>query len=203
MSRFPWWILPLVASWLYAAWLYSLLPATVPVHWNLAGQIDRFGSRAEAALLLPCIMLVIALVMGLATSRRPGLQPLALVTLSFMFVVQLITGYAFLHGGLQTAVFGGSPLLALLPLALGWGYAGWLFTRLPERVPMHWGLNGEVDRYGGRAEGAFLLPGIFTLIAGVMFAISRQAPLLLVTGFFLALQVCISLVQLRWQTVQS
>jgi uncharacterized membrane protein len=28
----------------------------------------------------------------------------------------------------------------------------------PSRVPVHWGLNGEPDRYGGRLEGLLLLP---------------------------------------------
>jgi immunity protein, SdpI family len=33
-----------------------------------------------------------------------------------------------------------------------------VWSRLPERMPVHWGLHGEVNGYGSRAEGAFLLP---------------------------------------------
>jgi immunity protein, SdpI family len=33
-----------------------------------------------------------------------------------------------------------------------------VFSRLPERVPVHWGLNGEPNRYGSRLEGAFFGP---------------------------------------------
>jgi hypothetical protein len=197
MSRFPWWVLPLVASWAHAVWLYSVLPATVPVHWGLNGQIDRYGSRAEAAFLLPCIMLVMVAPLLAPVLRRGAMQLLPVLIMSFMLVVQLVCGYAFLYGRLPTLAFGGNPLWALVPLALGWGYAGWLYTRLPERVPMHWNFAGEVDRYGGRIEGAFLLPGIFTAVAGVMLALSRQSPLLLITGFFLLLQLGISVVQLK------
>lgn len=47
---------------------------------------------------------------------------------------------------------------ALILATLAFSIAAW--GRLPERMPMHWGLNGEVNGYGSRAEGAFLLPGI-------------------------------------------
>jgi uncharacterized membrane protein len=37
----------------------------------------------------------------------------------------------------------------------------------PDRIPVHWGLNGEVDRYGGKFEGLLLPPlaalGIYAL----------------------------------------
>ena len=39
-----------------------------------------------------------------------------------------------------------------------------MYSRLPERMPVHWGLHGDVDRYGTRAEGAFLLPGAMLLV---------------------------------------
>jgi uncharacterized membrane protein len=38
-----------------------------------------------------------------------------------------------------------------------------VYSRLPERVPVHWGFSGEPDRLGSRIEGAFLLP--FAMIA--------------------------------------
>ena len=33
-----------------------------------------------------------------------------------------------------------------------------VYSRLPDRMPVHWGMRGEVNRWGPRAEGAFLLP---------------------------------------------
>ena len=55
-----------------------------------------------------------------------------------------------------------------LPVVAGWAYAIWLFGRLPASVPVHWGFDGQVDRYGGPAEAAFLLPGLMTLTAALM-----------------------------------
>ncbi len=46
------------------------------------------------------------------------------------------------------------------------GAIAWPHT--PERVPVHWGLDGTADRYGGRVEGVLLLPllaiGIYVLL---------------------------------------
>ena len=39
-------------------------------------------------------------------------------------------------------------LLALLPLAL----VAVLYARLPDQVPMHWGIDGEVNRWGSKSE---------------------------------------------------
>jgi uncharacterized membrane protein len=33
-----------------------------------------------------------------------------------------------------------------------------VYPHLPERVPVHWGLNGQVDRYGHRLEAVAVLP---------------------------------------------
>ena len=48
---------------------------------------------------------------------------------------------------------------------LSWG-------SVPERVPVHWGLDGHVDRYGGRIEGLIGLP----LLALGMYALLRWLP---------------------------
>lgn len=38
-----------------AVWPYA--PAKMPVHWNLAGEVDRYGSRAEGLLIWPVLAL--------------------------------------------------------------------------------------------------------------------------------------------------
>jgi uncharacterized membrane protein len=38
-----------------AVWPYA--PVRMPVHWNLAGQVDRYGSRAEGLLVWPALAL--------------------------------------------------------------------------------------------------------------------------------------------------
>ena len=40
--------------------------------------------------------------------------------------------------------------LSVVVLILGWSLALSVYPRLPERVPVHFGLRGEADRWGGR-----------------------------------------------------
>jgi uncharacterized membrane protein len=46
--------------------------------------------------------------------------------------------------------------------AIAFSIAVW--SRLPERMPVHWGLNGQVDRYGSRGQAAFFFPGLMLLV---------------------------------------
>src|SRR3954451_570972 len=65
-----------------------------------------------------------------------------------------------------------APLLILA--AVAFSIAVW--SRLPERMPLHWGLDGEVNGYGNRAQGAFLLPGLMLLIWVLMRFLPRIDP---------------------------
>jgi len=51
--------------------VYSRLPEDVPMHWDISGEPDRFGSRLEGAFLVPLIMLVIYVLMQWYPSRDP------------------------------------------------------------------------------------------------------------------------------------
>ena len=63
------------------------------------------------------------------------------------------------------AMIAGMFLLA----ALSWSTA-------PERIPMHWGWSGEVDRYGGKAEGLLAIPLLALFIYVMMTLLPRVDP---------------------------
>jgi len=52
---------------------------------------------------------------------------------------------------------------ALIVLILGWWVAFASYPRLPDSIPVHFGLTGEADRWGGRWM-IFLTPAVATLI---------------------------------------
>lgn len=57
------------------------------------------------------------------------------------------------------------------------GLVGVVFRdRLPEQVPMHWNLQGEVDRWGPRGQALVLMPGIGLLLAGLLVVLPRIDP---------------------------
>lgn len=53
-------------------------------------------------------------------------------------------------------------------LALMFAGTAWCWSKAPEKIPVHWNLQGEVDRYGGKFEGLMLLPiitvGLYLLL---------------------------------------
>lgn len=53
-------------------------------------------------------------------------------------------------------------LLGIIFLSLVVGAA--VYRYLPEQVPMHWNVYGEIDGYGGRLTGAFAIP-LLTLVS--------------------------------------
>lgn len=62
------------------------------------------------------------------------------------------------------------PHWAILVAMFVAGAIAW--PRVPERVPVHWGFDGQVDRYGGRFEGVWLLP----LVALGLYILLRVLP---------------------------
>jgi len=64
---------------------------------------------------------------------------------------------------------------ALLMIAAMWAFALAVYPRLPQRIPTHWNLRGEVDGWGGRSA-AFLFPAIALGFALLMEVLPRIDP---------------------------
>jgi len=60
-------LLPIVFGLL----IYDKLPNQVPTHWNTAGEIDGWSSKAFAVFGLPCFMAAMSLVVQFALSADP------------------------------------------------------------------------------------------------------------------------------------
>lgn len=56
--------------------------------------------------------------------------------------------------------------LAIVFLIIGWWVALGAYPRLPEKIPIHFGISGEPDGWGGRWM-IFLMPVIATLIVAM------------------------------------
>jgi immunity protein, SdpI family len=100
---------------------YPRLPATVPSHWNLHGQVNAWQSRGQAALLMPVLMLVLwGVLRGLpAIDPRRGNYAKFQPTYDFM-IGAVLTLVALIH----VAVLGfalGLPISIqrVVPIALG------------------------------------------------------------------------------------
>jgi len=61
----------ILAGFLISAAAYPHLPNPVPVHWNMHGQADRYGSPLVNILAIPIISVVLAVVCGLLPKFGP------------------------------------------------------------------------------------------------------------------------------------
>lgn len=65
-----------------------------------------------------------------------------------------------------------------LVLAIMFALSAWAWVQIPadQQVPVHWGVNGEPDRYGSKFEGLLLLPIIFTAVSALLAVVPRIDP---------------------------
>jgi uncharacterized membrane protein len=197
---FPFWLLPLVASWGYGVWLYGRLPATVPVHWNLAGEVDRYGGRAEAAFLFPALfVLIAALMLGILPRFIPNTaeyvgtrrvyDQLVGVVLALMLYVQVVIAQLFMGREVH--------LISLLTLGAGVMFIlmGNLLPKLRRNpiagVRLSWALRDDTvwvksQRMGGLA---FVILGLVLVCAAPLPGVLPMAVLLV--GKLLAVAVTV------------
>lgn len=67
--------------------------------------------------------------------------------------------------------------LPLLLLVAGmFVLAAMTWSTAPDRIPVHWGMTGEVDRYGGRLEGLLAIPALAVFVYLLMLFLPRIDP---------------------------
>lgn len=60
-------------------------------------------------------------------------------------------------------------LIVIAPFA----YLAFVWNKLPEKVPLHWNINGEIDRYGEKVE-LILIPVLLPLLTYVIFTVAPK-----------------------------
>ena len=70
-TDWPHWVL-LAAMFALAAATWGSVPARIPVHWNLVGQVDRYGGRFEGVLAMPLVAAAVYLLMLWLPRLDPG-----------------------------------------------------------------------------------------------------------------------------------
>jgi len=68
-------------------------------------------------------------------------------------------------------------LLCLALVAASFVVTGALYGRLPERIPSHWNLAGQVDGYASKPWGPFFVPLTMLALHLLFVAIRRTAPM--------------------------
>ena len=158
-----------------SAWAWVQLPAdaSLPVHWNAAGEADRYGGKAEALLLLPAVTIGVLLLFTLiryidplrANIERSG-QAYRAVLLGVLFFM------AVLHTGAVLSALGypinvgllAAPAVVLMFVIMG-NYMGKIRRNYMFGVRTPWTLASELSwnkthRITGKL---FVLSGLLTI----------------------------------------
>jgi uncharacterized membrane protein len=61
----------IIAMFALAAWTWPSAPAQIPIHWDIAGQVNGYGSKLVGLFLLPVIALAGYALIGLAPRIKP------------------------------------------------------------------------------------------------------------------------------------
>ncbi|MBQ7406703.1 MAG: SdpI family protein [Clostridia bacterium] len=112
-------LLPMAAGLI----LWNSLPAQVPFHWNVAGEIDKYASKAVAVFVMPFVMLALQWVCAFATAADPKNKERSgkIVQLVFWIIPVLSN---LLQALVYTAALGwGVRVEVLLPIFLGLVFA--------------------------------------------------------------------------------
>src|SRR4051812_21972532 len=70
-TEWPQWVV-IAAAFLLAAVTWSTTPDHVPMHWNVYGEVDRYGGKFEGLLFLPLFMLGLYLLLLFVPRLDPG-----------------------------------------------------------------------------------------------------------------------------------
>lgn len=161
-----------------AIWLYPRLPAHVPSHWDLAGNVNGYMSRFWAAAFPALSVLALAgltWLLPVISPQRFRIEPFANVFVGLMLVVQasvLVIGLCILLGGAGFAL----PTEKVAMLATGallmvlGNYMGKLRRNFFIGIRTPWTIASEATwerthRFGGRL---FMLAGVLVLVPAAL-----------------------------------
>lgn len=69
----------LAAFWIFVSYAYSVMPQTIPTHFNLAGEADGFGEK-ETVFLMPIIGTLLFIVLSVVQQRPHAFNYLTEIT---------------------------------------------------------------------------------------------------------------------------
>jgi len=100
---------------------YPRLPERVPTHWNIAGEVDGWGSAWQGAFLFPLIILGVFLLMIILPKIDPKKRNYAQMGKAYSTIVLMLIGFLSIvyYGTLGAALgyFNGTP--ALVQIGVG------------------------------------------------------------------------------------
>ena len=114
--------------WLLIGWMFALAaltwpwaPDRIPVHWNVAGEIDRYGGKAAGLLVLPSMAMGIYLLTVVLPAVDPGRANYPQFSRAYSVIrLALVALFAVIYGTVHLWIRGRAvSIAALVPLLVG------------------------------------------------------------------------------------
>ena len=185
----------ILASIILSIYFYQHFPARVPIHWNVAGQVDNWGSRSFGAFMLPALLVVMYFLFGIISRIDPRKERYAefakvyaIIKTAIMVVLFAVYVVASLNAiGYTISVAFWIPFaIGLLFIVLG-NYFGKIRNNYFVGIRTPWTLSNEevwnkTHRLGGKL---FILGGVIMLLTGFT-PVTLRLPLLILVIVFIA-----------------
>jgi uncharacterized membrane protein len=185
----PQWII-LAAMFVAAAIAWPHAPDRIPVHWNISGQVDRYGGRFEGLLLMPLVALGFYVLMLVLPRIDPGRANYARFRGAYNAIrIGLLAMFGVFDVVVRKAALTGQANVSrIAPLAIGvlMVFLGALLGKIRPNwfigIRTPWTLSSKVAWVRTHRAGGwlFMLIGLATIIAS--FVSSRLSFWILVAG---------------------
>lgn len=111
----------IAAMFLAAALLWQAAPERIPVHWNIAGEVDRYGGKLEGLLGIPAMTLGLYLLLRYLPLLDPGYANYRRFAKAYTVIrVLLVLFMAAIYGVILAATFGRPVAVSIVvPLLVG------------------------------------------------------------------------------------
>ena len=203
--------LPVIAiillPFIYLAYIWHELPARIPIHWNVQGEIDRYGSRSELIIVvfaLPVLIYLILLVVPLIDPKYKiknmgsKYQDIKILTTLFMSVLAMYIIYSVKNASLFNPNFI-FLLLGILYAILG-NYMKTIRANYFVGIRTPWTLENEaVWKATHRMGGVLWFAGGLIIVAGSL-VLGQKANFIffmVVTGIIVLVPVIYSYVKFK------
>lgn len=208
------WYPPIVLALAIAvsAIAYPSLPERVAMHWDLDGSADRFGSRFEAAILVPLIGIGLWVVMRVLPRIDPRRDNYAKFQGSYDLVLNTaITFLVVLHVAVIAVALGARIPLARVMIASAGAMLVVLGNVLPRARPNWWfGIrtpwtlsNDRVWMRTHRVAGYLLVAAGLACVVAALFVSERTTPLVFLSTLIAAAVGSIGYSYFAWRQETS
>lgn len=154
---------------------YLYLPDRVPVHWNINGTIDRYGSKLESVIIFPIVIIIVYLLLILLPKVDPRKDNYKQFKDSYYIIINsILTFLLIIHGMTIAAGMGINVNISIfIPVLIGvlfiiiGNYTQRIESNFFIGIRTPWALQDEAvwkdtNRFGGQM---FIIGGLLLMIA--------------------------------------